>query len=568
MYKLYELNKLKYYELLSMHNSPKKGGSKTTKKWDTLEHNGVMFYPEYVPHNLSIKYNNELIYLNPKAEEYITYYAHPKYSKYKNKRFNKNFFNDWKKLLDPTNKDKIQDFDLIDLTNISNHLEQLKAQKKPTSPEEKHEKELKAQKYKTATVDGIDQAVDNYMVEPPGLFIGRGDHPKSGKIKNRIEPEDIVLNVGPDMPIPVVEFDPSRRWGEIISNNELEWIASWQDNVTNKYKYARFGRGSTFKMKSDESKYDLARLLKRKIKKIRDSNEKYMKSNIPEYRQLATALFLIDRLALRIGNEKRDDEADTVGVTTLKVSNIKIIEPSIIKLDFLGKDSIRYQNKFVVPDQVYSNIKSFIADKPPKDDVFDLITSDSLNKYIKRFMKGLTSKVFRTFNASFLMQIELKKITRNLQDYNEPDKVAKLKYLYDMANLKVAKLCNHQRAVTTSAGDKITKTNESIKKIKNKIVSLKRQKKKLIESNKKTTSINKRISAQQKKLKSIQDKKKLQTESKSLSAGTSKTNYIDPRITMSFLKQNNIFDSIDKFFNKSQQKNFEWAKEADESFIF
>ena len=96
----------------------------------------------------------------------------------------------------------------------------------------------------------------------------------------------------------------------------------------------------------------------------------------------------------------------------------------------------------------------------------------------------------------------------------------------------------------------------------------KRDKKKKQDEGKAITAINKNIASKQKKIKQLNNKKKLQTESKTLSAGTSKINYIDPRITISFLKQNNIIDSIDKFFNKSHQKLFEWAMDIDEDFTF
>ena len=33
-------------------------------------------------------------------------------------------------------------------------------------------------------------------MEPPGLFRGRGDHPKMGKLKARIYPRDITINIG------------------------------------------------------------------------------------------------------------------------------------------------------------------------------------------------------------------------------------------------------------------------------------------------------------------------------------------------------------------------------------
>lgn len=36
----------------------------------------------------------------------------------------------------------------------------------------------------------------NFRVEPPGLFRGRGEHPKMGMIKRRIYPRDITINIG------------------------------------------------------------------------------------------------------------------------------------------------------------------------------------------------------------------------------------------------------------------------------------------------------------------------------------------------------------------------------------
>ena len=53
-----------------------------------------------------------------------------------------------------------------------------------------------------ATVNG---QVGNFRVEPPGLFRGRGDHPKMGFFKRRIYPRDITINIGarpPDLKLP------------------------------------------------------------------------------------------------------------------------------------------------------------------------------------------------------------------------------------------------------------------------------------------------------------------------------------------------------------------------------
>jgi DNA topoisomerase-1 len=43
-------------------------------------------------------------------------------------------------------------------------------------------------------------------VEPPGLFRGRGEHPKMGKIKKRIYPRDITINIGEGEPVPEHPF--------------------------------------------------------------------------------------------------------------------------------------------------------------------------------------------------------------------------------------------------------------------------------------------------------------------------------------------------------------------------
>jgi len=54
---------------------------------------------------------------------------------------------------------------------------------------------------------------------------------------------------------------------------------------------------------------------------------------------------LIDKLALRVGNEKDEDEADTVGCCSLRVEHIELKEGDRVAFDFLGKDSMRYHNE-------------------------------------------------------------------------------------------------------------------------------------------------------------------------------------------------------------------------------
>jgi len=111
----------------------------------------------------------------------------------------------------------------------------------------------------------------------------------------------------------------------------------------------------------------------------------------------------------------------------------------------LGKDSVRYLNVALIDHIVYDNLKEFMYNKSPEDNLFELITPFDVNKYLQTFMKGLTAKVFRTFNASNLFSHELRKIDKKYEDYHGDDKIKLLLDDFNNANLKVAKQMNHQK---------------------------------------------------------------------------------------------------------------------------
>lgn len=518
------------------------GGVK--KKWTTLYHNGVLFPPEYVPHHIPIIYQGKSIYLEPEAEEAATFYAKYLSTDYiKNNRFNKNFWHDWKQILGFDSV--IKSFEDVDFSQIQNYLEKVKEEKKSLSKEEKEElKRLKDQEeapYKIAIVDGKEEPVGNFRVEPPGIFIGRGNHPKIGKIKRRIYPEDITINLSSDAKIPPTL--PGHHWGQIIHDRTVDWLDSWKDDITGKIKYVWLGAHSTKKGKTDMEKFDKARKLKKKIKIIREENTQNMLNPDPKIRQMATAVYLIDTFALRVGNEKGEDEADTVGVTSLRVEHITLLENDTIKLDFLGKDSVRYLNVVPVSHIAYTNLSELTHNKNPENQLFNLITTNDVNKYLQTFMKGLTAKVFRTFNASYLFSKELQKIDKKYENYNEPDKIKLLLEEFNKANLKVAKQMNHQKKITKSYPEQIEKINQQIKELKTKLKS------------KNTTSAKKE--KYRKKIRELKTKKQVKSETKNIALGTSKNSYIDARITVAFMKRHDI--PIDKLFTKTLQEKFKWA---------
>ena len=273
-------------------------------------------------------------------------------------------------------------------------------------------------------------------------------------------------------------------------------------------------------------------------------------------RQLATALYFIDNLALRVGGKKNTKEkADTVGVTSLRVEHLSIIDTNIIRLDFLGKDSIRYCKRVKLHDTVFRNVNQFIEGKEKKEDLFHLINSSSLNDYLESFMKGLTAKVWRTYNASYLFQKELDKAKESvIMKIPESERINYLVTFFNQANTSVALLCNHQKNVSSNIDKQLETINERIKK-------LEKDKKKY--KDKKKRDMVKKIEA---KIKTLKLKKTTKNNMKNVSLGTSKNNYIDPRIIFGFMKKFNIPE--EKLFTKTLLKRFEWARDVSKDYKF
>lgn len=76
-------------------------------------------------------------------------------------------------------------------------------------------------------------------------------------------------------------------------------------------------------------------------------------------------------------------------------------------------------------------------------------------------MPGLTAKVFRTYNASWTMQQELKKLESNkIALTGTPAQKAQL---YNAANRTVAILCNHKRSVGASHETQMQKLGDKVR---------------------------------------------------------------------------------------------------------
>ncbi|KAG9248889.1 hypothetical protein BJ878DRAFT_486444 [Calycina marina] len=627
-------------------------------KWNTLQHSGVVFPPEYepLPKNVKLRYDGVPVTLSIQAEEIAGFFGAMLHStlNVENPTFQKNFFRDFSEVVKKTggardndeNKIKIQEFAKLDFRPIFEYYEGKSAERKSRSTaEKKAEKAAKDEAeaaFTTCIWDGRKEQVGNFRVEPPGLFRGRGEHPKTGSVKKRVTPEQITINIGKDATVP--SPPEGHQWKAIQHDNKATWLAMWQENINGAYKYVMLAAKSSIKGQSDHKKFEKARELKKHIDRIRKDYTKDLHAELMADRQRATAVYLIDKFALRAGNEKdTENEAETVGCCSLKFEHVTLRPPQTVIFDFLGKDSIRFYDEVIVDTQVFKNLKIF--KKSPKkdgDDIFDRLNTTQLNKHLNNYMPGLSAKVFRTYNASFTMSTLLKELKDN--KLSIPEKVK----LYNDCNRQVAILCNHKRTVGAGHETQMEKMNDKVKalqyqrwRIKQMIINLdSKQKKKKgsewfeLESDideawivehqaflvqqlhakieNKFAKDNEKLAADDKKemkQKELDERheatkdlrKKFRKENmshkvepegkgptvekfytsvekldakvnsillsaedregnKEVALGTSKINYIDPRLTVVFAKRFNV--PIEKFFSKTLREKFNWAIES------
>lgn len=538
-------------------------------KWHFLEHKGPVFAPSYEPLPPIVKfyYNGKEMKLSQDTEEVATFYARMLDHDYTTKdAFNNNFFHDWREVMTESERAKITDLSKCNFKEMHAYFLQKSEERKAMTKEEKHkikEKNEEIQKeYGFCIIDGHKEKIGNFKIEPPGLFRGRGEHPKMGKLKKRVLPEDVLINCSKDSNIP--KPPAGHKWKEVRHDPNVTWLASWTENIQGQVKYVMLNPSSKLKGEKDWQKYETARKLAQSIDKIRAEYREDWKSKEMRIRQRAVALYFIDKLALRAGNEKDEDQADTVGCCSLRVEHIKLHEQRdgkeyVVVFDFLGKDSIRYYNEVPVEKRVFKNLQLFMENKSPGDDLFDRLNTTVMNKHLNELMEGLTAKVFRTYNASWTLQQQLDKLT-------DPNDTEAEKILsYNRANRAVAILCNHQRSVPKTHAKSMENLKAKIDAKKEAIAECELQAKDA-KRDAKHGSVKEKVIYEKKKkqlerLKEQLTKLEVQAtdreENKEIALGTSKLNYLDPRISVAWCKKHNV--PIEKIYNKTQRDKFRWA---------
>ena len=552
-------------------------------KWKTLQHNGILFPPDFVSKGIKIKINGQNIDLSLSQEEMVYQWAKKKDApkpgtteKYvEDSVFQKNFVLDFAKTFNGKFKNLqynqinfSQAYKLVDKEKESKEM-MTKDEKKALAAKRKQIREDMKLKYGAVLMDGQKVEVANYMAEPPGIFMGRGEHPMRGRYKPRVTSENVTLNLGKEGKI------PKGNWGKIVHDRDSMWIANWMDVLTQKRKYVWLADTAGIKQERDQAKYDKAKKLAREIENVKAQIYKDMQSKEPKNRRISTACYLIYRTAMRVGDEKDPDEADTVGATTLRKEHIKLSGNSI-EFDFLGKDSVRWRETIAVKEHdkiFHDNLKELVSDKRDNQEIFVGITSRHVNAYYSSIVKGLTAKVFRTYLASSVVS----KYLRNHDNIKSESGMKKI-FHAKLANLDAAKMCNHKRTIPKNFDQTLQKKNDTLhnvekakpwqkseellKNAQSKITKTQKQKEIQKERIKKIkTIIRKRKAKHAERIEKLQLQIDLAQKTRDYNLGTSLRNYIDPRIFKTWTDEVNA--EWEKLYTSALQKKFLWVKSID-----
>jgi DNA topoisomerase-1 len=355
--------------------------------------------------------------------------------------FCRNFFQDFGEELGNA---KLTDDD-IDFSEVIDYVEEQKAireaktkeQKKQEREERKVIREQLKEKYGTAILDGAQVEISNHTAEPSSIFMGRGEHPMRGKWKEGPSKSDIVLNLSPDA------SKPEGEWKEIVWEPECLWIAKWTDKLSGKTKYVWLSDTTPIKQDREIEKYDKANLVGNNLEEIRKQTLEAMNSEDKRVRKIATACYIIDHLVVRVGDEKDEDEADTVGATTLRPEHVKI-NGSTVVFDFLGKDSVEWHKEGEFPEVFVNSLQELIDEAnesgESKPQIFSDIGSRHVNAFLGEIVDGLTAKIFRTYHATTVVLDYLEEA-----DVNQDDPEFAKKEVAVMANREAAVTCTHKK---------------------------------------------------------------------------------------------------------------------------
>jgi DNA topoisomerase-1 len=568
-----------------------------------LIHNGVVVPKPPPPLGLVLTIQDKNVPLTPKQEEMALAWAKKQGTPYvRDRTFVRNFMADFGQELGFEGPLSVEEVDFGPANRIVEAEREARArltkeERKALAAERKAVREALRERYGYAVVDGERVPLANYVVEPSGIFMGRGKHPLRGRWKEGAQHGVVTLNLSPDAP------PPPDEWGAIIWQPESLWVARWKDKLSGKLKYVWLSDTAPIKQEREARKFDQAHELHAHLGTVREQIERDLVHPDPKQRMLSTACYLIDVLCLRVGDEKDADEADTVGATTLRPEHVTFRDDGSIEFRFLGKDSVLWHKKLTLLPVVHENLEELIenarpsnsnqngnGDNPGRDkpQIFPDISSRDVNAYLSEITPGLTAKVFRTHHATIAVRESLQKSGIQADDAEHKKWEAA-----NLANLEAAVLCNHTKKAPASwprsreryrerrhkAEERVRNYRERLKSFREALADLRkeaREKRKAAppaRRDKVKARYEKRIGVagrrvertklQLEKARTALDKIKVQSsiasKKRTWNLGTSLKSYIDPRVPYQW-GQKVEYDVLERYYPKALREKFAWVR--------
>ena len=403
-----------------------------------------------------------------------------------------------------------------------------------TKPKTKNDYE----EYSYAYINSNKEKILNYMIEPPGIFIGRGECKYNGMWKYRVGSDNIIVNfIKGDNNTKLEELyfqEVQSKFKNIISNPTVTYIDRYFINLgksenENKYLYRiakeiRFSKDSTISHEADLNKFDKANKLIKNWNKINNYILENINNEDKIISECAVISWLVQYTSIRIGSDK-SLETNVVGASSLRTFNLDTEtegDKYFLILDFIGKDSIKYNQKFEIPMIIHSKIKDILKTKSKDDFVFS-VNSTQVNQFLDKCIPGITAKVFRTAWACKLLLELYDKNKSKFEDKSVKYKILLLKYLL----IQISNKLNHKKATKKNNDTKINNLEKKIKDCNDK------DKKELYK-----LKIN------------------ILKDSEDTNTSTALTSYIDPRIVIDICKEQNI--PIDKIYTKTLLRYFNY----------
>lgn len=568
-----------------------------------LVHNGVVVPPMPGPYNLKLKIRGQEVALTPTQEEMAMAWVRKLGTEYvEDPVFARNFLADFSEALGIEPPLKLEEVDFSPAAEIiaaerAAREQMSKEERKALAAQRKVAREALKEQYGYAIVDGERTELGTYLVEPSGIFMGRGKHPLRGRWKPGPKYRDITLNLSPEAP------RPPGDWAEIVWQPDSMWIARWQDKLSGKTKYIWLAETARIKQNKEAQKFAKASELDANLDAVRAHIDEALRSEDARRRRVATACYLIDKLCLRVGDEKDPDEADTVGATTLRPEHVTLHDDGTAEFRFLGKDSVLWHKKLSLPVAVQRNLAELKENARPsrngarrgaagKPQLFPDVSSRDVNAFLGELLPGLTAKVFRTRHATAAVRESLDRAGVDSEDAEFKKREAVVQ-----ANLEAAILCNHYKKAPANWGARrekaqarqeqlqaqVQKAREAEQQAKEALDQVRATAREKIEAargpaarERVTASWQKRIDKAAAKREAARNKVRkaelalarfrsqvaLATKSRTWNLGTSLKSYIDPRVYHVW-GEKVCYDVLAAYYPKTLQRKFAWVRNGE-----